>query len=177
MPVDLTQLADDQMLDDEEALPPEEGEVEEPAADFTALVEALTKFSGDMEAAQNEMDSDLLKDTNLDMRTTDELILRQGFEELDDELKMALRDSGELNVSDCMRISATLFDEEVVEDPYQCAGWLCRISRVAQGYMSDEEAEAPDEEELDDEDDDEEDDDFGDEEELDDEDDFDDAMV
>ena len=157
MPVDPEKLksyaeGDGQM--GEEPMPaPEEAE-QSAGADLEALVPTLEAHIKEIQVCCDEMDADVLRDPTKPMRSADELIMRQGFEDLDDELKAALRDAGELTPAEGHEVASMLFDKEAIQDPYRIAGWLTRASAIAAAYKSDEEAESEkeDAEDADDED-------------------------
>jgi hypothetical protein len=144
--IDAQQLQNYSNPEDMEA--PEEA----PVQDFSALVEAIKKHNKDVQACCDEMDAEALKNATKALSTTDELILRQGFEDLEEDLKKALKDAGEIDPSEAHEIAGMAFEDKAVDDPYRLAGWLVRASKVAQQYQAEgeDEEEEVDEEDLED---------------------------
>lgn len=138
--------------------------------DFSKVIETIQKYAKDIQTCCDEMDPEVLKDLTRKLEATDELILRQGFEDLDDDIKKALKEMGELDPEEAHEIAGEVL--ESVDDPYRLAGWLVRVGHIAQQFQNGEdeeeapeEAPADEEEDLDDFEDEEDSDDFEDEDE------------
>lgn len=145
MPIDSQSLQDLSAEDEplsEDDLDVDDEAPEELAFDLEAFVEDVREHVGDVEQAAEELDGEVLRNPALELSLTDEMIMLQGFNELDDDLKMVLRQAGELSPTDANEAAAMLFEDGDVENPYRFAGYLVRASALAQRWQSEEEQEA-----------------------------------
>jgi hypothetical protein len=110
-------------------------EAKEGEGRFGKLLPLLEKFHEDVEAACDELDPEVLKDSGAEMPPEDQTILKDGFENLDGELVAAGNEelSGGISMDEAHGMANHLESEGMTEDPDRVAGWLFRLAQTLGG--------------------------------------------
>lgn len=125
---------------------------------FEALAPLLEEYAEEIEDCCDELDGDMLVDSEVEIGPDDAQTLKDGFESLDRRLRReAEKALAGVSSEQAEALAEALEERDLINDPERVAGWFFRIGAMLEGSKAPgDEAEVEempdDDEELEDED-------------------------